>query len=49
MTEFVLSFIAAMLAGIFVILMHIRNDILEFIDDMYEEFEEEKEEKEDAK
>ena len=43
MIEFVLSFIAAMLAGIFVTLMYIRNDILEFIDDMYEEFEEEKE------
>ena len=43
MIEFVLSFIAAMLAGIFVTLMHIRNDILEFIDDRYEEFEEEKE------
>ena len=44
MIEFVLSFIAAMLAGIFVTLMHIRNDILQFIDDMYEEFEENGEE-----
>ena len=36
---FVLSFIAAMLAGIFLALMCIQNDIREFIDDMYEEFE----------
>ena len=38
-----LSLIAAMLAGIFVTLVCIRNDIREFIDDMYE-FEEEKKE-----
>ena len=43
---FVLSFIAAMLAGIFVILVCIRNDIREFIDDMYE-FEENNDYKED--
>ena len=36
----VMCFIAAMLAGIFVTLVCIRNDIREFIDDMYE-FEEE--------
>lgn len=33
---YVVCFIAAMLAGIFVTLVCIRNDIREFIDDMYE-------------
>lgn len=40
MMELVMSFMAAMLTGIFVTLVCIRNDIREFIDDMYE-FEEE--------
>ena len=43
MMEFVLSFIAAMLAVIFVTLMGIERDLRKFIDNMYEEFEEEKE------
>ena len=37
---YVMCFIAAMLAGIFATLVCIRDDIREFIDDMYE-FEEE--------
>ena len=40
MMGYVVCFIAAMLAGIFVTLVCIRNDIREFIDDMYD-FEEE--------
>lgn len=40
MMVYVICFIAAMLAGIFVTLVCIRDDIREFIDDMYE-FEEE--------
>ena len=40
MIGYVICFIAAMLAGIFVTLVCIRNDIREFIDNMYE-FEEE--------
>ena len=34
--ELVLSLIAAMLAGIWIILMGIERDLREFIDDMYE-------------
>ena len=41
--ELVIIFIAAMLAGIWIILMGIERDLREFIDDMYE-FEEEKKE-----
>ena len=44
--ELVFSFIAAMLAGIFATLVCIRDDIREFIDDMYE-FEENDHYKED--
>lgn len=44
--ELVLSLIAAMLAGIWVILMSIERDLREFIDDMYE-FEENNDYKED--
>ena len=40
MMGYVVCFIAAMLAGIFATLVCIRDDIREFIDDMYE-FEEE--------
>ena len=40
MMGYVMCFIAAMLAGIFATLVCIRDDIREFIDDMYE-FEEE--------
>ena len=36
MMGYVICFIAAMLAGIFVTLVCIRDDIREFIDDMYE-------------
>ena len=43
MIGYVMCFIAAMLAGIFATLVCIRDDIREFIDDMYE-FEEEKKE-----
>ena len=43
MMELVLSFIAAMLAVIFVTLMDIERDLRKFVDIMYEEFEEEKE------
>ena len=39
---YVMCFIAAILAGIFVTIVCIRNDIREFINDMYEEFEEDK-------
>ena len=44
--ELVLSLIAAMLAGIWIILMGIERDLREFIDDMYE-FEENNDYKED--
>ena len=44
--ELVLSLIAAMLAGIWIILMRIERDLREFIDDMYE-FEENNDYKED--
>lgn len=40
MMGYAICFIAAMLAGIFATLVCIRDDIREFIDDMYE-FEEE--------
>ena len=46
MMGYVMCFIAAMLAGIFVTLVCIRNDIRKFIDDMYE-FEENNYYKED--
>ena len=36
MIGYVMCFIAAMLAGIFATLVCIRDDIREFIDDMYE-------------
>ena len=41
--ELVFSFIAAMLAGICIILMGIARDLREFIDDMHEVEKEEKE------
>ena len=46
MMGYVVCFIAAMLAGIFATLVCIRDDIREFIDDMYE-FEENDHYKED--
>ena len=42
--ELVFSFIAAMLAGICIILMGIERDLRKFIDDMHEFEKEEKEE-----
>ena len=42
--ELVIIFIAAMLAGIYIILMGIERDLRKFIDDMHEFEKEEKEE-----